>query len=267
MGGDLLERLTSKDHFSLLQKELQQDYGLSPISSRALVHRIQQFIDDLSDSGELHRKPGQILYPSVKRQEPAGKPLKFCQMTECCLTIFDPEDRDIFKTSGPVVLRKFRLCRLAQETYNQGGGLSQEDLSLLLSVDVSTIKSLAAQCRGEGLAVPTRGYVSDIGSGVSHKKRVIDLYFQGLGPHRIGALISHSLSSVERYLEDFARVFELSVRGFSLEKIQRITGLSSSVTRQYFLLLEQYNHPDHQHYLDDLRRRFSPLSDEYEVTI
>jgi len=109
--------------------------------------------------------------------------------------------------------------------------------------------------------MPTRGYVADIGSGVSHKQQAINYYFKGFGPERIASIIGHSMSSVERYLEDFARVVELVSRGLQAEQIQRITSLSSSVTRHYLSLFERYNKACNALYMADLTRRFGPLEE------
>lgn len=266
MGGDSYQRLHVKDHFKALEVELQTDYGLSRIASRALVHRILQFIDELIHSDSSHRHPGQILYTAVERHEPAGKPVRCCRLQTVRLSLVSPEDKKLLEQSGSVRLRCYRISRLTQEAYSQGGLLSQEDLRFLLSLDISTIRILSRQSRQLGMKVPTRGYVGDIGSGVSHKQQAIAYYFKGFGPERIASIIGHSMSSVERYLEDFARVVELASRGLQAEQIQRISTLSSSVTRHYLCLFKQYNQPHNRLYLEDLRRRFGPLKHTHEDT-
>jgi len=222
MGGDFFIRLCSKDHFKLLQTELQEDYGFSRIASRAVVQRIVLFLEELHDVGSDFRHPGQIVYSAVMNNEPAGKPITCCKLQSVRLSLISPDDKKVLVQSGAVALRRYRISRLAQEAYRQGALLSQEDLRYLLSLDISTIRSLSRQCRQRGMRVSTRGYIADIGSGISHKEQAIEYYFKGFGPERIASIIGHSMSSVERYLEDFARVIELLGRGMEPEQIQRI---------------------------------------------
>ncbi len=49
----------------------------------------------------------------------------------------------------------------------------------LLCVSRSTIKRDIAQLRSEGLDVPTRGQIQDIGKGVSHKGRIVADWLDG----------------------------------------------------------------------------------------
>jgi hypothetical protein len=142
--------------------------------------------------------------------------------------------------------------------------LSYEDLSLLLAVDVSTVRRLVSRCRKQGLQVPTRGWVADIGPGSTHKARVIELCFRGLQPAQIASYTAHALSSVERYLGDFARVVELHERGYPPPSIIRITALSPRTVRDYLALFERYSAPAHRPVLDVLRQRFTPIFPDHD---
>ena len=46
MGGDPTDRLGWKEPLHSLQVELQRDYGLSAISSRALLRRLEVFLEE-----------------------------------------------------------------------------------------------------------------------------------------------------------------------------------------------------------------------------
>ena len=154
-----------------------------------------------------------------------------------------------------------RLSRVCSEAYRQGALLSHEDAGLLLGVDLSTVGRLMRGCAAEGQRPPTRGFVEDIGPGVSHKERVVRLYCRGLLPDGIAARTGHTLGSIERYLLDFARVIELHRRGVSLDAISRITTMSPSLVRTYLCLLEELDRPAHAPVLRRLMSRFGPIED------
>jgi hypothetical protein len=105
--------------------------------------------------------------------------------------------------------------------------------------------------------------VEDIGPSVSHKEEVLQLYFAGMLPARIGARTGHSLGSVERYLGDFARVVQLQRQDVPAEGIARITGLTLRLVSRYVELSARYDRPCHQDVFARLLRRFAaPEVDE-----
>jgi len=263
MGGAREARHRCKELLFSLEQELRYDYGLSVIESRALVQRFVQFVDQVLEE-EGGREPGQVRLVAVADGQPAGRPLSQCVTLPVLVTLVAPTDAEVQQAQGSRGLRQARLLRLTHEARRQGGLLSYEDMSLLLAVDVSTVKRLVKTCRGEGLEVPTRGWVADIGPGSTHKARVIELYFRGLQPAQIASYTAHALSSVERYLGDFARVVELVERGYPRQAIVRITALSPRTVRDYLALLERFGTPAHRPVLDVLRQRFTPIHPEHD---
>jgi hypothetical protein len=265
MGGDRAQRHRWKELFFSLEQELRCDYGLSRIEVRALIRRLDEFIDQVFEERRGVRAPGQVRFVAVAEGQPAGRPLHQCVTIPVLLTVMGEADAGVLLERGSVALRRARVHRMAVEARDQGGVLSYEDLSLILGVDITTIRRLVAACRREGMEVPSRGYVSDIGPGVSHRARVIELYFRGMQPGQIAAYTSHALSSVERYLADFARVLELSHRGLSHAVIVRITALSPKAVRNYLEEAKRYSGRQHRPVLEVLRQRFCPvLPDEEE---
>jgi hypothetical protein len=259
MGGKASERLSWKEPLHSLEIELQRDFGLSLVSSRALVKRLGEFLETYVGQTDGARGPGQVCYPAVAMGERAGKPLRYCLSVPVSLTLVHGEDAGILHSKGSPALRQSRLSRLCDEAWRQGATLSHEDLSLLLGVEVSTIRRLAQTCSDEGTRPPTRGIVADIGPTVTHKEQVIRLFFQGLLPAQIAARTGHSLGSVERYLVDFGRVAELSRRGATEATTARVTGLSLSLVDRYRLLVAEYSRAEHKPVLDRLLSRFGPF--------
>jgi hypothetical protein len=261
MGGKAEERLRWKEPLHSLEVELRREFGLSPVCSRALVRRLEEFLDAQVDGQPGSRGPGQIRYPAVALGERAGKPVRHCRTVPVALTWLHPGDAEVLHQSGSPALRQLRLARLCTEAHRQGAVLSHEDLSVLLGVEVSTVRRLARACAEDGDQPQTRGLVEDIGRTVSHKEQILRLYFRGLLPARIAARTGHSLGSVERYLSDFARVTELLLRrGLPQGPTVRITGMSPSLVRRYAELLQHFDRPEHRAVLDRLLTRFGPLA-------
>jgi hypothetical protein len=102
----------------------------------------------------------------------------------------------------------------------------------------STIKRDIAQLRADGVDVPTRGQVKDIGKGVSHKTRIVGDWLAGYTFSQIKRRRWHSISSIERYCLDFQRVARLRGRGLSVSDIRISTGLSERLIGEYLDLYE-----------------------------
>lgn len=262
MGGSAAERLQWKEPLHSLEVELQQDYGLSLISSRALVRRLGEFLDSFVDGRDGFRQPGQVSYTAVTLGERAGKPLRYCLTVPVSLTLLHPSDTDVLHEQGSPALRRVRLARLCSEARRQGAALSHEDLTLLLGVEESTVRRMVRDCAEDGERPPTRGLEADIGPTTSHKDQVLRLYFRGLLPERIAARTGHSLGSVERYLADFARVLELRRQRVGSEATARITGMSPSLVRRYLQLADELDHPGHESVIERLLCRFGPVEGE-----
>ena len=260
MGGTPQERLRWKEPLHSLEIELQGEYGLTPVASRALVRRLEHILDSYIDGRPDARGPGQLRYTAVARGERAGKPVRHCLTVPVVLTWLHPEDAAVLCEGGSPALRRARLARLCSEALRQGAALSHEDLALLLGVESSTVgRMVRSLAEDGGERPPTRGLVEDIGPTVSHKEQVIRLYFRGLLPARIAARSGHSLGSVERYLADFARVAELARQGLPVQATVRITGMSPALVRRYRQWLERVDRPEHQPVMERLLRRFAPI--------
>jgi hypothetical protein len=163
MGGSARERLRWKEPLHSLEVELQRDYGLTVVGSRALVRRVGEFLEATTASHEDSRQPGQICYPAVAIGERAGKPLRFCLTVPVSLTLLHASDAGVLHEQGSPALRRVRLARLCFEARRQGAALSHEDLALLLGVEDSSVRRMVQDCATEGARPPTRGLEADIG--------------------------------------------------------------------------------------------------------
>lgn len=257
MGGKPEDRLLWKEPLHSLEVELEREYGLSPVQGRALVRRIGEILDSYVQGEPGTRMPGQVSYCAVVVGEPAGKPLRYCRTVPVALTMLHAEDARVRDEDGSPGLRQARLVRLCEEAYRQGGVLSHEDLSLLLCMDLSTVRRLVRYAASSGVRPVTRGFIEDIGPTTTHKERVLTLYFAGHMAQGIAVRTGHSLGSVERYLSDFARVAHLIQQGVMTESIARLTGMSLRLVASYRDLVSRYDTEANRLVMERLIGRFA----------
>lgn len=249
---DSVKRLEDKSPLHAIQIELQQGYALSPVEAQVLARRLEQLIDEQTG---YTRGLGQITYQAIDINEPAGKSLEDCRKVAVQLTLFDQKDAEILASQGSVGLRQMRVYRLVHEALIQGGALSQEDLSCLLGTSLRSIKRIFAHYRQQGVPLPSRGELQDMGRGVSHKVPVIRRYVQGLSFSEISrALGDHGIQSMARYLRHFALVMILDDRGLSPQQMQSVIGISCNLIEQYRQLYAELNQPECQVTLTRLKR-------------
>jgi len=87
------------------------------------------------------------------------------------------------------------------------------------------------------ISLLTRGMVEDIGRGVSHKTKAVELYLKNYTLSEIGRKMAHSPASVNRYLEDFLVVAFLHKEFYPLLTIRKITKLSERLITEYITLI------------------------------
>ena len=265
MNQEELERLVNKSDRQLFINDLNTGYGLSLVEADALYDRITLFNRDYYNSS---RGPGQITKTVVALGEPAGKPIKYCRMVSVNLTILHDEDIEIRQKYGIAAERRNKELRLCDEAIDQGGVLTQEDLAILLGTSLSTIKRDDAYLMKQGVSLPTRGMVEDIGRGVSHKTKAVELYLKNYTLSEIARKMAHSPSSVNRYLEDFSVVVFLRRESYPPLTIRKITKLSERLINEYIGLIECAESEGYKDRLNQLLDQFKvnePLKKTLEV--
>ena len=232
-------RLQAKSQDQRLINEVVAGTGMSPWEALVVVNVVREVY--FSEPGSAPLRSGQMRYECVKTTEGAGKTLKNCQMAGVVLTLIDAEDAEIRRKDGSSALRRHHISRLTEEAREQGGLLSQEDLSALLHTDVRTIRRDIAQLRDEhGIHVATRGQQKDIGPGVTHRGVAIRHWLEGKEPQEVARNINHSLTAVERYIQNFSRVVFLGGKGFEKLQIAFTVGISTASVGTYLAIYNEY---------------------------
>jgi hypothetical protein len=255
MGHGPTERLREKTVERQFLYELERDFELAPATSRAVLFAVRQVLFPLRGNGEV--REGQIRVTAVSVEEPSGKPLSAMRKIGVVVTVDSGlEDLEVQKRFGAGRLRRVRLLRMAEEAVDQGGVLTQEDLSRLLQTGVRTIRRDIRALRSAGHWVPTRGTVKEIGRGQSHKAKIVEMYLQGMTYTQIVKRARHSPSSIKRYVESFGRVLGLWEHGVKeAREIGYILGVSERLAGEYLTLRKRYNRQEYRDRLEEIARQ------------
>ncbi|MBE0478951.1 DUF1670 domain-containing protein [Candidatus Aerophobetes bacterium] len=250
---DLITRLSVKSHEHIFLHELENDFELSPKEAKGILESAKTIFNLEGASHPGNIRPGQIKEIVLAKDASAGKPLSQLKKVEVTLTLdAGEEDLDVLSKHGRVALREVRILRLVEEALDQGGILTQEDLSRILKVDVRTIKRDVAHLRKLGYLVHTRGQIKGIGRGKSHKVAIVELYLQRYTYTQISRRTRHSPFAIKRYLTTFARMINLTKRGISPQEIAFLLGISPHLTEEYLKLYQSYNLPQYQDRIEDI---------------
>jgi len=135
-------------------------------------------------------------------------------------------------------LRRHKILRMSREALDQGGLLTQEDLAVLLCSSRRTIRRDIKEFKQQGIDVPTRGTLQDIGPGVTHKSKVVRMWLEGYEYTDIERKTGHSGFSVQRYISGFSKVVRFFKHGYSLPEIRDLADMSERLTQEYLDLYE-----------------------------
>lgn len=248
----IAERSSFKNPYQALSVELKEEYGMSPIEIKALVRKMQEFIEQ-ETIGE--RKNNQIVRTVVAFGEPAGKKIKDCKLITVNLTMAFYGEEKILKEKGLKYLKELKVHQLVFESYNQGGLLSHEDIQDILGISRSTIKRIIKKYKSNNIIVPTRGQIEDIGPGITHKERIIELIIKGYLYSDIMIMTAHTEASIENYEKKFVKIAYFYKEGKTELKIRLITGYSEALIKS-FIELYKNNKKNYPELVENILKRY-----------
>jgi len=228
-------RMMCKTAGAAFAREIVQGTNCSPLESEIIVDKaMQAFGVGQWEEGRV-LTDGQIVSHAVSTQARPGCPLEECPRVRLVLTLISRhQDLEVKRKHGASSMRRQQIVRMAEEARDQGGLLTQEDLAMLVGCDVRTIRADIKGLREQGIVVPTRGTIQDIGPGVSHRVKAVQLWLSGKEPLDVARQLNHSLSSIERYTRTFCRVVYAQRRLRNILKTAMVVGISFSSARQYW---------------------------------
>ena len=238
----LYDRSLEKTPEQLFINSLRKEYELSPAESQGILELAKSCL-----FGEVPHVLGKQKFLCASKKAKHGKVLKDQEMQEVELTLDNGiEDLDVQRSQGTKTLRQLKILRLTEEAYVQGGLLTQEDIGRLLQVSSRTIRDDVKELQKDGNLVRTRGNEQDIGRGISHKSRIVELYLKGYTYEEIMRKSRHSAHSIKRYVSSFGRLLLIKSHGIkNVSEISRLLYQSERLTKEYLQLYEKYKKGDH----------------------
>ncbi len=236
------ERLSHRDSGHTLTRIIEDGTNCSYFESTIISQKAQEVFGIGEYNTDTTIQPGQIVWKGISAEEPAGKPLDRCLFNRIILTLhLFEEDKEVLREYGSSAKRGQQISRMSQEAYDQRSLLTQEDLSYLLDCDVRTIRrDIQRYQKKHDVIVPTRGNKIDIGPGITHRDKAVELFIQGKDAVSIGRDLQHSLKAVERYIQTFCRtVYCMNELQDSL-KTAMVIGVSVSLVSRYLTLRDRY---------------------------
>lgn len=230
--------------------DLQEDYGFPRAVCRSLVELFHEYIDLYFGP---QRAANQVVYHVAAAYVPPGVPTDEMRTVPVKLTIFDQEDVETVSRSGQKGLLHRRITRLTSEAYDQGGLLTQADLAILLGESPRTVLRAIKDIQNTGVFVHTRGNTRDIGPGISHKTRILDMYLKGMEYTDIERRTKHSGEAIMRYVKEFSRFVLLKEKGYGDDELRMITDQSEKLLREYSELYEKYSTQEYEERMSQIR--------------
>jgi hypothetical protein len=243
-------RIKKRNLPDLLVHKFLTEYGYDhgPVIARAIVDDILTTIKQCYTE----RVPPKTVVWLAVRVEKRGrrKGISITDLVPVQLQIYTESEVDLLtdpalrkKRQARRAFNRARFVRWCFEAYEQGGVLTQLDLSLLSGLSANYVsKVLREYEEATGEIVPTRGTVHDLGPSVTHKGEIVRRWLRHQSPVQIARETKHSQASVDRYIADYQRV-RLLAQKISVEELPALTGLSEGVVEQYADLIDQYE-PD-----------------------
>ena len=229
----------------LAQKQLNRQFineiidGLqcSPFEAKAVLEAVYKVYGPYFETNG-HLKPGQILFQVISIDE--GPTARLAQSKQVTVTLSldaGEEDLQIRKEEGVVGLRQHRLERVCTEAFQQGGLLTIEDLAYrLFNCGQRTLLRDLEQLRAQGIILPLRSTIKDMGRSISHRAIIVEQWLKGKENSEISRTTHHSVAAVKNYIQKFKRVIGLAEQGFDVHTIGFLVKLSPPLVEQYYQL-------------------------------
>lgn len=223
-------------------------YDKGEVTASAIVDDILQLIEDYflvsSPDANLHYlHTGQLVWMAVPTDEypGRGKSIAATRTKPVVLSFITDEDiSHIAHGFDSTSLRKKRMERWIDETFDQGALLTHLDLAALLGVCDAVVSKYACEIQQNGKVLPTRGNIHDLSGAVTHKREIVTLHLQDYLTPEIALKTNHSKEAVDRYINDYHRVEILWQHGITnLDQISQLSRLSKRVVHQYIDLLPE----------------------------
>jgi hypothetical protein len=231
------QRAAARNLDALFMNEIIQGMDCSPFEAEAIRDKAHEVYDPLMETTDA-LKPGQLRIAVVDSSVKPNTPLAQAQQRLVTLTMDAGEaDRAIRKHGGVITLRRYRLTRICEEAFQQGGLLTLEAVADLFNCAVRTLVSDLAALRQQQVTPPLRSTVKDMGRAVTHRRLIVEKWLAGQEYSEIAHAAYHSVPAVANYIEKFKRCSVLQTAGFDPDAISVIARLSPALVSVFLQLV------------------------------
>jgi hypothetical protein len=233
------DRLKQKQLDTQFVNILIQGMNCSQFEAKAIINQVYEVYQPFFDNASA-MKPGQMLFEVVSIANSARKKLSECIMLSVILTLdAGSEDLLIKKEQGVIGLRRHRLQRVCYEAFQQGGLLTVEDIAhRLLNCGERTVCRDIEAFKAQGIILPLRSTVKDMGKSISHRTQIIKEWLHGNEYSEISRKTNHSIDAVANYIDKFKRIVCLAKDNYEIKTIAFMVKLSPSLTQEYYSIYQ-----------------------------
>jgi len=228
------DRLAQKQLGQQFMNEIIHGMQCSPFEANAILDTVYKVYAPYFETSEAI-KPGQILFQVVSLENGASIHLENCKQITVTLTLdTGEEDLKIREKEGVIGLRQYRIQRVCEEAFQQGGLLTVEDLAnRLFNCGERTISRDLKALKEKNIVLPLRSTIKDMGRSISHRSLIVQEWLLGKEYSEISRNTHHSVPSVRNYVNKFKRVIALAEEGFDVNSIAFLVKLSASLVEVY----------------------------------
>lgn len=248
-----LERIKAKTRDDQFKNILTDEFELSSPEAKAAVKTANEIYELNNYEPSHYTDDSKIVRTVVSKDARHGPKLEELSKVNVTLTRdITKEDKSLYRQEGKTSLRQAKILRMTNEALEQGGLLTQEDLADILKVSTRTIKRDIKELKQKEFDVSTRGVYQDIGPGISHKTKIIELHLEYNTYSEIQRKTRHSPSAIKRYIVSFGRVLLSLKNDLSVKETAYIAGISEKLVKEYTQLYLKYNSEENQERLADI---------------
>jgi transposase len=250
-------RLKKKSLDNQFMNDIISGMNCSPFEAKAALETVHKVYGDFFETAET-LAPGKSKFIIISAEDSPAKSLKDAKKVSAVLTINDDEqDLEIKQKDGCVCLRQHRLQRICNEAFMQGGLLTVEDIAnRIFCCGERTIVRDLQKLREQGIFVPLRSTIKDMGRTLSHRSLIVSKWVQGCEYSEIARKTNHSVSAVSNYVHKFKQAVALMKDSYDIHTIAFIVKVSRRLAEEY---IDIYAHaeivPSRKHELDNLLKK------------
>ena len=116
----------------------------------------------------------------------------------------------------------------------QGGVLTIEDLAnRIMNCGERTLVRDIRALKNEGIILPLRSTIKDMGRTLSHRVIIIKKWLKGQEYSQISRSTTHSIDAVANYIRKFKQVISLAEDNYEVHTIAFLAQISSPLAEEY----------------------------------